>query len=91
MIKSGDVVLPARHADGTEQTLRLRCVTTPDEPQKVQVRCTLAATCSREPVLSRLGLTLPRRLCRIDEIPKMQSRLLPQIGPDATVKANMSP
>ena len=56
-IKSGDVVLPARHADGTERTLRLRCVTTPDEPQKV--------------LLSRLGLTLPRRLRRIDEIPQM--------------------
>ena len=56
-IKSGDVVLPARHADGTERTLRLRCVTTPDEPQKV--------------LLSRLGLTRPRRLRRIDEIPQM--------------------
>ena len=56
-IKSGDVVLPARHADGTERTIRLRCVTTPDEPQKV--------------LLSRLGLTLPRRLRRIDEIGQM--------------------
>ena len=56
-IKSGDVVLPARHADGTERTIHLRCVTTPDEPQKV--------------LLSRLGLTLPRRLRRIDEIPQM--------------------
>ena len=56
-IKSGDVVLPARHTDGTERTLRLRCVTTPDEPQKV--------------LLNRLALTLPRRLRRIDEIPQM--------------------
>ena len=56
-IKSGDVVLPARHADGTERTLRLRCVTTPDEPKKV--------------LLNRLALTLPRRLRRIDEIPQM--------------------
>jgi transposase len=56
-IKSGDVILPARQTDGTTRTLRLRCVTTADEPQKV--------------LLSRLGLTLPRRLRRIDEIPQM--------------------
>ena len=56
-IKSGDVVLPARRADGREQTIRLRCVTTPDEAQKV--------------LLSRLGLTLPQRLRRIDEVAPM--------------------
>jgi transposase len=56
-IKSGDVVLPARWADGTEKTVHLRCVTTPDEAQKV--------------LLHRLGLTLPLRLRRIDEVAQM--------------------
>ena len=57
-IKSGDVVLPT----GTKQghyngTIRLRCVTEPDEAQKV--------------LLHRLGITLPRRLRRIDEFVQM--------------------
>jgi hypothetical protein len=56
-IKSGDVVLPARMGDGTDRTIRLRCVTTPDEAQKV--------------LLNRLGLTVPHRLRRIDEVPQM--------------------
>lgn len=57
-IKSGDVVLPARTSDGrTTKTVRLRCVTTPDEAQKV--------------LLNRLGLTLPQRLSRIDQIAQM--------------------
>jgi transposase len=57
-IKSGDVVLPARTRDGrAAKTVRLRCVTTPDEAQKV--------------LLSRLGLSLPHRLRRIDEAPQM--------------------
>jgi hypothetical protein len=56
-IKSGDVVLPARWADGTEETVHLRCVTTADDAQKV--------------LLNRLGLTLPLRLRRIDEIAQM--------------------
>ena len=56
-IKSGDVVLPAQLADGRRRTLRLRCVTTPDEAQKV--------------LLNRLGLTLPQRLRRVDEIDPM--------------------
>jgi transposase len=51
-IKSGDVVLPAV-ADGQPRTLRLRCVTEPDEAQKV--------------LLHRLGLTPPRRLRRLAE------------------------
>ena len=62
-IKSGDVVLPvARPADPAnasptpkpKRQVRLRCVTAPDEAQKV--------------LLHRLGLTLPRRLRRIDEV-----------------------
>jgi len=54
MIKSGDVVLTARKKDGAQPRLiRLRCVTTPDEAQKV--------------LLDRLGLTLPRRLRRIEQ------------------------
>lgn len=55
-IKSGDVVLPTRRsADEPGRTLRLRCVTTADEYQRV--------------FLSRLGLRLPRRLRWIEEIP----------------------
>jgi transposase len=56
-IKSGDVVLPARLADGSERVIGLRCVTTPDEAQKV--------------LLHRLGLRLPQRLRRMDEIERM--------------------
>jgi transposase len=56
-IKSGDVVLPARLASGQARLIRLRCVTEPDAPQKT--------------LLSRLGLKLPRRLRRLDEISKM--------------------
>jgi transposase len=56
-IKSGDVVLPAHMADGSTRTIRLRCVTTPDEAQKV--------------LLNRLGLKLPQRLRRIDEVAQM--------------------
>jgi transposase len=56
-IKSGDVVLPAQMADGSHRTIHLRCVTTPDEAQKV--------------LLNRLGLRLPQRLRRIDEVNQM--------------------
>ncbi len=56
-IKSGDVVLPAKMADGSKRSIRLRCVTTADDAQKV--------------LLNRLGLNLPQRLRRIDEIEQM--------------------
>ena len=57
-IKSGDVVLPARGRGGqADRRIRLRCVVTPDPAQKV--------------LLDRLGLTLPQRLRRIDEIVQM--------------------
>jgi hypothetical protein len=57
-IKSGDVVLPTATRDGRYNgTVRLRCVTEPDEAQKV--------------LLHRLGITLPRRLRRIDEFVQM--------------------
>jgi transposase len=56
-IKSGDVVLAARSSNGPERPIRLRCVTTPDKAQKV--------------LLNRLGLTLPQRLRRIDEVAQM--------------------
>jgi transposase len=57
-IKSGDVVLPARTSDGrTVKIVRLRCVTVPDQAQKV--------------LLNRLGLNLPQRLRRIDEVAQM--------------------
>ena len=57
-IKSGDVVLLAHTADGDkDKPIRLRCVTTPDKAQKV--------------LLHRLGLTLPQRLRRIDEVVQM--------------------
>jgi transposase len=58
-IKSGDVVLQAQSREGgPSRTIRLRCVPEPDAAQKV--------------LLSRLGLTLPRRLRRIDEDSKVQ-------------------
>jgi transposase len=54
-IKSGDVVLPTRtQGDQPGRTIRLRCVTEPDEAQKV--------------LLNRLGLKLPRRLRRLDQL-----------------------
>jgi len=65
-IKSGDVVLPVRRpldkpsgdqAPPPDRVVRLRCVTAPDEAQKV--------------LLHRLGLTLPQRLRRIDEFIQM--------------------
>ena len=57
-IKSGDVVLPTGTKEGQYNgTVRLRCVTEPDEAQKV--------------LLHRLGVDLPRRLRRIDEIAQM--------------------
>ena len=57
-IKSGDVVLPTHTKDGQYNgTVRLRCVTEPDEAQKV--------------LLHRLGIPLPRRLRRIDEFAQM--------------------
>jgi hypothetical protein len=56
-IKSGDVVLQAQSREGgPSRTIRLRCVPEPDAAQKV--------------LLSRLGLTLPRRLRRRDENPE---------------------
>jgi len=53
-IKSGDVVLPAQTRDGSPKHIRLRCVTEADPAQKVLLR--------------RLGVTLPRRLRRLDEL-----------------------
>jgi len=56
-IKSGDVVLPARRADNQERIIRLRCVMSPDAAQKV--------------LLNRMGLNLPRRLRRLDDMPNV--------------------
>lgn len=56
-IKSGDVVLPAQAVTGAFRTVRLRCVAEPDAAQKV--------------LLNRLGLKLPRRLRRLDEVEQM--------------------
>jgi transposase len=57
-IKSGDVVLPTRTADGQPgKTVRVRCVTTPDAAQKV--------------LLNRLGLTIPQRLRYLEEVDQM--------------------
>ena len=54
-LKSGDVTLLARRqAGGAERRLTLRCVTEPDEAQAV--------------LLHRLGLRLPRRLRRLDDL-----------------------
>jgi transposase len=60
-IKSGDVVLQARTGEGNScREIRLRCVVEPDGAQKA--------------LLSRLGLTLPRRLRRIDETPGTETQ-----------------
>ena len=56
-IKSGDVVLPAQSRDDSPRQIRLRCVTEADPAQKVLLR--------------RLGITLPRRLRRLDELPAL--------------------
>jgi transposase len=54
-IKSGDVTLRARRlAGGPERRITPRCVTEPDEAQSV--------------LLHRLGLSLPRRLRRLDDL-----------------------
>jgi hypothetical protein len=54
-IKSGDFVLQARsQAAGPSRMIRLRCVPEPDAAQKVLLSC--------------LGLTLPKRLRRLDEL-----------------------
>ncbi len=65
-IKSGDVILPTRGGDGQPSpTLRLRCVTRPDEYQRV--------------FLSRLGLTLPQRLRWVEEEPNAEGPGRPQM------------
>lgn len=57
-IKSGDVLLPTVAKNGQpNKTIRLQCVTEPDPGQKV--------------LLHRLGIQLPRRLRRLDELGKM--------------------
>lgn len=57
-IKSGDVVLSAAMQNGQpRRTIRLRCVTEPDEAQRV--------------LFNRLGLTLPRRLRQFDDLTQM--------------------
>jgi transposase len=57
-LKSGDVTLTARSpADGKQRRIALRCVTEPDAAQAV--------------LLHRLGLTLPRRLRRLDDTIQM--------------------
>ncbi len=57
-IKSGDVTLRARRtAGGPERQIALRCVTEPDDAQTV--------------LLDRLGLTLPRRLRRLEDLDQM--------------------
>jgi transposase len=54
-LKSGDVLLQTQpKPEQPARTIRLRCVTEPDAAQRV--------------LLSRLGLTLPRRLRRIDQL-----------------------
>jgi transposase len=55
-IKSGDVLLPTvARDDRSSRRLRLRCVTEPDEAQRI--------------LLHRLGVTLPRRLTTLDDLP----------------------
>jgi transposase len=57
-LKSGDVTLTARAPrNGQTRRITLRCVTEPDEAQAV--------------LLQRLGLAIPRRLRRVDEVVQM--------------------
>ena len=57
-LKSGDVTLRARTpGGGLLRHIVLRCVTEPDAAQAV--------------LLQRLGLTLPRRLRRLDDVARM--------------------
>ncbi len=57
-IKSGDVVMPTMTTDGRPgNTVRIRCVTTPDKAQKV--------------LLKRLGLRLPQHLRYLEEAAQM--------------------
>jgi transposase len=57
-IKSGDVTLRARRQTcGPERHITLRCVTEPDEAQSI--------------LLDRLGVSLPRRLRRLDDLSQM--------------------
>jgi hypothetical protein len=57
-IKSGDVLLATLCKNGEpNKTIRLRCVTEPDAGQKV--------------LLHRLGIPMPRRLRRLDEVVEM--------------------
>jgi transposase len=66
-IKSGDVVLEAGTYEGAiTRTITLRCITEPDKAQKA--------------LLSRLGLTLPRRLRRIDKAPRSAAVARPASG-----------
>ena len=60
-IRSGDVVLPTRGAQGEPgKRIRLRCVTAADDHQRV--------------LLTRLGLTLPKRLLWAEEPPADPSK-----------------
>jgi hypothetical protein len=77
-IKNGDVVLRTQTADGgTSKRVRVCCVTTPDNAQKV--------------LLNRLGLKLPQRLRYLEEVEQMQSRLSSLIGPGAPRRADLCP
>jgi len=74
-IKSGDVVLQARSQHGGPvRTVRLRCVPEPDPAQKV--------------LLSRLGLTLPKRLRRLDEFEPVGMGSV-AVRPDAATDTRM--
>ena len=74
-IRSGDVVRLAQMADGGRRTIHWRCVTPPDEDQKVL----------------RLALTPLRRRRRIDEVLQMWSRPQPANGPGATTRTVQTP
>ena len=77
-IKSGDVLLPTMTNHGEPaKTIRLRCVTQPDPAQKV--------------LLNRLGLTLPRRLRRFDEVVQMEGRLWAKIERKSLFHGQSSP
>ena len=63
-IKSGDVLPTGAKVGRYNGTVRLRCVTEPDQAQKV--------------LLHRLGIPLPRRLRQIDEFVQTWWKLSPR-------------
>jgi hypothetical protein len=75
-IKSGDMVLPAKTNHGLTKTICLKCVTEPDTAQAL--------------LLHRLGIPLPRRWRRLDEMAPMLVKTSPKIAPKSFAERHIS-